>query len=74
MEINLGNITVIYPNEKQGKDRKLNLFTDGDLLQINFIDDTLPSGGITLDLTQLELLSDTLNLIIKNKLIEPYED
>jgi hypothetical protein len=74
MEINLGNITVVYPNEKQGTDRKLNLFTDGDLLHINFIDDTLPVGGITLDLTQLELLSDTLNLIIKNKLIEPIED
>lgn len=70
MEINLGNISVIYPNENSPQPRKMTLTADGEFLQINIFDDTLDTIGITLEKHELELLSDSLKLILKNKLIE----
>lgn len=70
MEINLGNISVIYPNENSPQARKITLTPDGEFLQINIFDDTLNSVGITLEKHELELLSDSLKLILKNKLVE----
>lgn len=70
MEINLGNISVIYPSENSPQPRKITLTADGEFLQINIFDDTLDTIGITLEKHELELLSDSLKLILKNKLIE----
>lgn len=73
MEINLDNISVIYPNETNPQPRKVSLHTDGEYLQINILDDTLDSISVTLDKQELELLSDSLQLILKNNLIEDLE-
>lgn len=70
MEINLGNISVIYPNENSPQARKITLTADGEFLQINILDDSKDSIGITLEKHEVELLSDSLKLILKNKLIE----
>lgn len=70
MEINLGKISVIYPNENSPEYRNITLATDGEFLQINILDDKSHSVGITLEKNEVELLSDTLKLILKNKLIE----
>lgn len=70
MEINLDNISVIYPNENSPILRKVNLTADGEFLQINILDGTLDSVGITLEKHEVELLIDTLKLILKHNLIE----
>lgn len=70
MKFELGEIGVIYPNENDAKHREFNIRTDGEFLQFDFIDKTDKSGGFTLDVDQVKLLIDTLNLILKNKLIK----
>jgi hypothetical protein len=70
MEINLGNISVTYPNEKSPQARKITLTANGEFLHINIFDDSQDSIGIALEKHELELLSDSLKLILKNKLIE----
>jgi hypothetical protein len=70
MEINLDNISVIYPNENNPQSRKVNFTADGEYLQINILDDTLNSIGISLEKQEVELLIDTLKLILKHNLIE----
>lgn len=73
MEINFSSVDVIYPNEKNPQPRKVTLHTDGEYLQINIFDDTLDSIGIALDKQELKLLSDSLQLILKNNLIKDLE-
>lgn len=73
MEINFKNINVMYPNENTPQPRKITLTADGEYLQINIYDETLDFIGITLEKNDVELLSDTLKLILKNKLIEEFE-
>lgn len=70
MEFELGNITVIYPNENNGIDRKLKLRPTGEFLHFDFIDSNNEYGSMSLEKDQVKLLVDTLNLILKNKLIE----
>lgn len=70
MEINLNNITVIYPNETNPQPRKVNFTADGVFLNINIMDDTLDSIGINLDKQEVALLIDTLKLILNHNLIE----
>lgn len=70
MEIDLGNVSVIFPNENSPEPRKVTLTVDREFLQINILDNTLNSVGITLEKHEVELLSDSLKLILKNKLIE----
>jgi hypothetical protein len=70
MEINLNNITVVYPNEKDAQLRKVNFTADGEYLNINIMDDTLDSIGINLDKQEVALLIDTLKLILNHNLIE----
>jgi hypothetical protein len=70
MEFELGSITVTYPNENTGQTRKLKIRTDGEILHFDFIDPSLDAGCISLDKKEVELLSDTLKLVLKNKLID----
>ncbi|REG92993.1 hypothetical protein [Flavobacterium aquicola] len=70
MEINLNNISVIYPNETNPQPRKVNFTADGEFLSINILDDTKDSIGISLEKQEVELLIDTLQLILKHNLIE----
>lgn len=70
MEFELGNVGVIYPNEKQSSDRKFRIRTNGEILHLDFVDPIIEMGGFNLDIDQVKLLVDTLNLILKNKLIE----
>jgi hypothetical protein len=70
MEINLDNISIIYPNETNPQPRKVNFTADGEFLNINILDDTLDSIGIALDKQEVELLVDTLKLILKHNLVE----
>lgn len=70
MEINLNNITVIYPNETNPQPRKVNFTADGEFLNINIMDDTFDSIGINLDKQEVALLIDTLKLILNHNLIE----
>jgi hypothetical protein len=70
MEINLDNISVIYPNETSPQPRKVNFTADGEFLNINILDDTLDSICINLEKQEVELLIDTLKLILKHNLTE----
>lgn len=70
MKFELGEIGVIYPNENDAKHREFNIRTDGEILHFDFVDRTIETGGFYLDKDQVKLLIDTLNLILKNKLIE----
>ena len=70
MEINLDNISVIYPNETNPQPRRLNFTADGEFLNINILDDILDSIGISLSKQEVELLIDTLKLISIHNLIE----
>lgn len=70
MQFELGNICVAYPNEDMGVERKLKLRPDSEVLHFDFIDTNNETGCMTLDKDQVELLVDTLKLILKNKLIE----
>lgn len=70
MEFEIGNVGVIYPNEKQTSERKFRIRTDSEILHFDFIDPTIEMGGFYLEKDQVKLLIDTLNLILKNKLIE----
>lgn len=74
MEINFDMVNVIYPNENSPELRKVNIVANGENLQINILDDTLDSICISLEKHEVELLSDTLNLILKNKLVAEIED
>lgn len=70
MEFDLGNISVMYPNENTTQLRKLIIRPDGEILHIDISDETRDSMSIVLEKHEVELLSDTLKLIVKNKLIE----
>lgn len=74
MEIKFDRVSVIYPNENSPELRNITVATDGEYLQINILDDTLNSVGITLYKNEVEILSDALKLILKNKLIKDFED
>lgn len=70
MEFELGNIFVAYPSEDMGLERKLRLRPDSEVLHFDFLEINNVTGCMTLDKEQVELLIDTLKLILKNKLIE----
>lgn len=70
MEIDLGNIVVIYPNEDTGSNRQLKIRTDGDILFFDFIDSKIAAGCFYLEKDKVELLVDTLKVILKNKLMD----
>ncbi|PSG87313.1 hypothetical protein [Aurantibacter aestuarii] len=70
MKTELGNIGVIYPNEESAQTRKFQIRTDGDILHFDFIDPKIDTGGFYLEKDQVKLLVDTLNVILKNKLME----
>lgn len=74
MEINLGNHSVMYPDENSPQPREVNLTVSGEFLQINILDRVKNSVGITFDKKELKLLSDSLRLILKNNLIEEFEE
>lgn len=69
MKFEIENVSVIYPDENEGFNRKMIIRDDCEFLQFDFIDEKKNSGGFTLDKSQVHLLRDTLNMIIKNKLI-----
>ena len=71
MKIEIPNVSVIYPDEETGVTRTIEIEDDFENLQFNFTKkgENRP-GGMSLDKSQVILLRDTLNLIIKNKLIE----
>lgn len=70
MEFDLGNISIMYPNENNPTDRQLKIRTDGEILHIDFIDPNLNTCSLVLDKKEARLLSGTLKLILNNKLIE----
>lgn len=70
MEIELFNVEVMYPNENENQTRKLKIRTEEDNLFIDFIDPKINSSSLILGKDQVEILVDTLKLILKNKLIE----
>ena len=70
MEIELGDINVTYPNEVSPQARKFRIRTDGDILHFDFIDSKIDSANFFLEKEQVELLIDTLKLVLKNKLME----
>ena len=68
MKFEIDHVTIIYPNEDSGTERKIEIENNSELLQLHFIDKRdLKPGGMTLTKTQVELLRDTLNLILKNR-------
>ncbi|WP_298884679.1 hypothetical protein [uncultured Polaribacter sp.] len=70
MEVELGNVEVIYPNEDTAETRKFKIRTDGEILHFEFIDQKIESGSFHLEKEQVKLLVDTLKVILNNKLIE----
>jgi len=71
MKIEIPEVEIIYPNEDTAKNRTLSIANDSEDLQIAFLstsDDN--SGAMILNKSQVILLRDTLNMFIKNKLIE----
>jgi len=71
MKIEIPDVSIIYPNEDSGINRTLEIEDELEVLQFRFIGDgEKGSGGMTLDKSQVTLLRDALNLILKNKLIE----
>jgi len=73
MKIEIEHISIIYPNEESGRDKKMVLEDDHELLQFNFYDyhvNEEPPGGMALNKKQVVILRDALNMFLKNKLIE----
>ena len=70
MKTELGDVGVIYPNEDTAQTRKFQIRTDGDILHFDFIDPKIDIGSFYMDKDQIKLLVDTLNVILKNKLLE----
>lgn len=71
MKIEMNNVDILLPKEKNEVKRTLVLEENGEYLQINFRDSNNNEiGGISLTKQQMTLLRDNLNTYIKNKLIE----
>lgn len=70
MEFDLGNISSMYHDEESDQLRKLIVRPDGDLLYFDIKSEAKDHSCIIFDKKQVELLCDTLKLILKNKLIE----
>lgn len=71
MKFEIEEVSVLYPNEDCGVKRKIVIEDDFDILHIRMIDNSDSSEGtISLTKAQMNLLKDSLNVIIKNKLIE----
>jgi len=71
MKIEILDVCIIYPNEDSGINRTIEIKDEFEVLQFHFIrDGEERPGGMTLDKSQVTLLRDALNLILKNKLIE----
>lgn len=70
MKIEIPDVGVIYPNEETSTNRTLIMQDDFELLQFTFAYRNEHSpGGMTLNKEQMILLRDSLNLMIKNKLV-----
>jgi len=49
MKFEIDHVTIIYPNEDSGTERKIEIENNSELLQLHFIDKRdLKSGGMTL--------------------------
>ena len=70
MKFEIEDVNVIYPDEESGESRKLEIETNDESLRFNFIDKSKRTGSMFLNKKQVELLRDTLNIVLKNKLIE----
>jgi len=70
METELFNVEVVYPNEDKPRTRKFKIRTEEGIIFFDFIDSKINSGSFYLEKDQVELLIDTLKVVLKNKLIE----
>jgi hypothetical protein len=71
MKIIMENISVMYPSETSGEGRTLTIEDDGEYLHLNFLNESdKESGTITLTKSQVMMLRDNFNTILKNKLLQ----
>lgn len=73
MQIRIENITSLYHDEESGVNRDLELRIDGDVLHLDIEDRGEHNNfgaTVSLDREQVKILRDSLDLILKNKLLD----
>ena len=70
MKIEIEDVSIMYPNEDSGVNRKVVFRDDAEFLQVDFVDKELSIGGFALNKEQVQVFRDILNMVIKNKLLD----